>query len=68
MEYNYSIQSDDYVSYLPDVSILHNGNIYSVSGKRLFSRMLVNGQVQYHEMQERTYEDYINQTSDKEFV
>jgi len=68
MEYNYTIESDDYVSYLPDVSILHNGNIYSVSGKRLFSRMLVNGQVQYHEMQERTYEDYINQTSDKEFV
>jgi len=68
MEYNPSIGSDDYVSYLPNVSITQSGTTFNLYGRRLFSRILVNGQVQYHEMQERTYEDYINQTSDKEFV
>jgi len=68
MEYNSTIGSDDYVSYLPNVSITQSGTTFNLYGRRLFSRLLVNGQIQYHEMQERTYDDYINQTSGKEFV
>lgn len=68
MEYNPTIGSDDYVSYLPNVSITQSGTNFNLYGQRLFSRILVGTQVQYHEMQERTYEDYINQTNGKGFV
>tara|TARA_S200002703_G_scaffold152827_1_gene153691 strand:- start:25602 stop:29039 length:3438 start_codon:yes stop_codon:yes gene_type:complete len=63
IDYNSQIGGEDYVSYAPNVT-LSGGT--STEGVVYWSRRLVNGDVLYDGMLERTYEEYINSSDTPE--
>ena len=63
IDYNPEIGGEDYVSYAPNVT-LSGGT--STEGVVYWSRRLVNGDVLYDGMLERTYEEYINSSDTSE--
>ena len=63
IDYNSEIGGEDYVSYAPNVT-LSGGT--STEGVVYWSRRLVNGDVLYDDILERTYEEYINSSDTPE--
>ena len=69
LDYNESIGDEDYVSYLPDARIKLYTSSTSISGKKMWSRKRnSSGDIVYNTIGEKTYEEYVNDTSDIAFI
>ena len=68
LEYNSEIGGDDYVTYTPDIMLSVFGSGTFVGGQKLWSRRIEDGVIVYNDIEEKTYEEYVNSDSTTSFT